>query len=278
MQRCRSCRTQLGNPDPNNPQCQACQYGMTQCRTFVADCKVKAEAKRYHINEKDFDELNNTWTITNQSGKVLNAELLNNSAAGGFNFLQLSDTINDKLKSLNIHEPLKQHITITSKGIVRFEIKNKIFRLAQKFYFEDKHIIAFHTHIWVEQKYRRNHIALIVQTNELKQYRSMGVDKIRFATKKDGGFAWADCGYYAKNRKTVENIIGDNKSAQEIVAEYYHENAKKDSEPFPMKQLAKDEFKELLNGASWTAEVDLNNPQQMEDIKRLGFRTEYIYY
>ena len=46
MQRCRSCRTQLGNPDPNNPQCQACQYGMAQCRTFVEDCKVKADKER----------------------------------------------------------------------------------------------------------------------------------------------------------------------------------------------------------------------------------------
>lgn len=43
MQRCKNCRTQLGNPDPNNPQCQACQYGMAQCKTFVEECKVKAK-------------------------------------------------------------------------------------------------------------------------------------------------------------------------------------------------------------------------------------------
>lgn len=276
MQRCKNCRTQLGNPDPNNPQCQACTYGMAQCRTFVEDCKVKAS--RYHINERDFEELKKTWTITNKSGKELTADLLNESVAGGFNFLQLSQVIRERLNTLHIDEPLKQHITISSKGVVRYELRNNIVRVARKFYKDNGKLVAFHTHIAVAEQYRRKHIALAVQTNLLQQYKSMGVDKIQFVTKREGGFVWADCGFYAKDRYTVAKIIGDNEAAKKIVAQYYEQECKNDNEPFPMKRLAKDEFKELLNGASWTAEVDLNNPQQMEDIKRLGLGPECIYY
>lgn len=71
MQRCRNCRTQLGTPDPNNPQCQACQYGMAQCRTFVEDCKIKAEKRKWEdiANDKNYKPIKGEKNIYAPEGR-----------------------------------------------------------------------------------------------------------------------------------------------------------------------------------------------------------------
>lgn len=46
MGQCQRCKSQLGTPDLSKPQCQACTYGIEQCKKFIEDCKKNAESKK----------------------------------------------------------------------------------------------------------------------------------------------------------------------------------------------------------------------------------------
>ena len=213
------------------------------------------------ISGKELEVLKKTWNIKNESGKYLTPELINNSAASGFNFLGLEQLIISIVKSVNADVNINKLLTFTKKGVVRYSIKSSVVKLSRQFYYENDERIVEHLRITVTEEYREKGIAQKITAFLLGQYAKMNLDKLIFvAGKTHGGYYWAKKGFYAKNKKTALSAVRKHKSkCKRIIKQYYKKRKLKEDAPFPMYLIANKSWgKEALMGSVWGSEMILH--------------------
>ena len=251
MQRCVSCRTQLGSPDPNNPQCKACTYGMEQCRTFVEECKVKAEAKQKKASmiKQELKGANN-WNVTVKTNKDISQPLMD--FIKKIDYANFENKILDTLKSLNINDTQQFSLQISSKKIALIVNEGPV-KLLIHYINNEGSIVNKLDSIRVDKKYQGKGIGTTITNYLIASAKVLGASKIYFLADKAGGYAWASLAN-AKNRSCIMNI--SDKRAMNKIKQYYEDEQHNDNEPFPMERLLNEEWsKEVLLKSSWFAEI-----------------------
>ena len=210
MQRCRSC-----NGTPQNlaihPQCAACVKATKMCKELIEG----------------------NLEIVDNKGNKLPKSALDNSPAKGFNFKQLGDVINNKMKELKCGTEVSQKVVVRENH-VRLFAQNGVMTLAIHFdKTENGENIVFLHSIRVDMHWQKKGLASHITINMFEQSVKMGANRIKFIASGDGSYAWARCNYSARNKKSIDGIKDER--AQEIIDEYYKTHD--DKTPFPMGRL-----------------------------------------
>ena len=229
MGQCKGC-----NGTPQNlavhPQCAACVKATKMCRELI---------------EGDVE-------IVDNKGNKLPKSTLDKSPAKGFDFKQLGNVINDKMKELNCGSEVSLKIVVREKQ-VRLFAKNGVMTLAVHF---DKtnngeRTVFLHS-IRVDEQWQKKGLASQITINMFEQSIKMGANRIKFIASGDGSYAWARCNYSARNKNSIDGIV--DKRAQDIIDTYY--NTHDEQSPFPMRLLVGYEWSEtVLKECSWIHET-----------------------
>lgn len=230
MQRCRNC-----NGTPQNlavhPQCAACVAATKECKKLIEG----------------------NLEIVDKNGKPLDKKILESSPAKGFNFKQLGDVVNNKMKELKCGSEVSQKVVVRENN-VRLFLKNSVMTFAAHFKRKrDKSIVELFS-IRVDEQWQKKGIGQLVVKNMFKQCKEIGIDAITFTAKKDGSYVWAIMGYNAKNKYCIYGI--NDERVKNIIDDYYikHNN----NTPFPMQIIARQEWgAKVLKKMSWEAEIKL---------------------
>ena len=230
MQRCRKC-----NGTPQNlaihPQCAACQAATKECKKLIEG----------------------NLEIVDKNGKLLDKKVLDTSPAKGFNFKQLGDVVNNKMKELKCGSEVSQKIVVRENN-VRLFIENGVMTFAAHFNKKkDNSFVVELFSIRVDEQWQKKGIAKSIITNMVEQSKNIGINKIKFTAKKDGSYTWAKMGFKAKNRKSIQGIKDER--VKEMVKDYYSKHD--ENTPFPMQDIAEQEWGEkVLKEMLWLSEVE----------------------
>ena len=230
MGQCQRC-----NGTPQNlaihPQCAACQAATKECKKLIEG----------------------NLEIVDKNGKLLDKKVLDTSPAKGFNFKQLGDVVNNKMKELKCGSEVSQKIVVRENN-VRLFIENGVMTFAAHFNKKkDNSFVVELFSIRVDEQWQKKGIAKSIITNMFEQSKNIGINKIKFTAKKDGSYTWAKMGFKAKNRKSIQGIKDER--VKEMVKDYYSKHD--ENTPFPMQDIAEQEWGEkVLKEMLWLSEVE----------------------
>ena len=230
MQRCREC-----NGTPQNlavhPQCAACVKATKMCKELIEG----------------------NLEIVDKDGKPLDKKVLDTSPAKGFNFKQLGDVVNNKMKELKCGTEVSQKVVVR-KNNVRLFLENGVMTFAAHFNKKkDNSLVVELFSIRVDEQWQKKGIAKSIIANMFEQSKNIGINKIKFTAKKDGSYTWAKMGFKAKNRKSIQGIKDER--VTKMVKDYYSKHD--ENTPFPMQDIAEQEWGEkVLKEMLWLSEVE----------------------
>lgn len=205
--------------------------------------------------------------ITAAGWEIEDFDYFKESPAINFDFAEFKSKFDEIMKQSGI-EDMDYEITGLNRREFRFRIDGAGVTLSREFKVRNGELEVYHKLFEMPKRMQGKGISKATFRALFKEYERMGVRRITVHANLDiGGYTWSRYGFCAVNKDEAISAVEYDRTAVQLIEDYYKKNGLSEDSPFPMNIISDKLGKDSLLHSSWDGVLDFHDAERLKKFK-----------